>query len=296
MRIQPLSAVPFKDITNCFNLAFSDYLVTFEVTEEELKERWHAARIDYDLSFVAMENKQPVGFIIIGIDQSNQLKTAFNGGTGVVPNFRGTKIVDQLYQHAIPFFLKNGVEQCSLEVISNNFKAIRVYERIGFHVCKALKCYKLEKPVKETTNATFTIKKVKTGNWKNYELFWSWQPSWECNSQAVPLNQDAEVYEIFDDNKLIAYFVITLSNNRLLQFAVAKDYRRNGVGQWMLQKMAKKIWPITILNVDEQHAATNLFLLESGFLNFLDQYEMKMRLYKNAAITNSVEQVKLAAV
>ena len=66
--------------------------------------------------------------------------TAFNSGTGVVPKYRGRRIVKQLYDFAIPELLKRGVEKCGLEVIKENEKAIKAYRRVGFEIIKILKC------------------------------------------------------------------------------------------------------------------------------------------------------------
>ena len=290
MKIKPLRSVGMSEMTKCFNLAFSDYILKFEATETYLKKRWKAARVDEDLSFVFFDKGQPVGFIIICIDIENGIKTAFNAGTGVIPSYRGQKIVDHLYEHALPFFHKEGVGLCSLEVISTNPKAIRVYERIGFHVSNALPCYRLEKTIVKSEDFAFQVKQVEKSRTAAYESFWAYTPSWECNSKAVNLRDDVEIWEISDGYDLIAYFILSVSNNQLLQFAVKPDQRKKGIGKWMFKLIGSKINPISILNVDECNSATNLFLIQLGFKNHISQYEMRMKIFQQSSKTNSLEQ------
>src|SRR5687768_6451246 len=120
MEIKSLENTPLAEIAACFNLAFSDYFVKFAATEEYLKNRWRANSVDYSLSFGAFENGKLVAFIIHGIDKLNGKKTAYNAGTGVIPEFRGQKLVAQLYDFALSRLKAAGILQSTLEVITQN--------------------------------------------------------------------------------------------------------------------------------------------------------------------------------
>ena len=74
------------------------------------------------------------GFIINAIDKRNGILTAFNTGTGVIPEYRGKRIVKSIYAHAIGELRQQGVEKSTLEVITKNDIAIRSYKSIGFSI------------------------------------------------------------------------------------------------------------------------------------------------------------------
>ena len=62
MEFITLDKTPISILTPCFNLAFSDYFVKFNATEDYLRERWLAADVDYSLSAEMMDDGLLVGF------------------------------------------------------------------------------------------------------------------------------------------------------------------------------------------------------------------------------------------
>ena len=141
MQIRSLNQIKFGDLIECFNQSFVGYFVKMQKSNEFWEKRWKAARVDYSLSFGMFDGNDLVGFIINGIDFKNDLLTAFNSGTGVLPAYRGKRIVKQLYDFAIPILIEKGVKNCGLEVIVGNEKAIKAYKSVGFEITRSLKCY-----------------------------------------------------------------------------------------------------------------------------------------------------------
>ena len=185
MKITSLTSTKLSEITKSFNAAFSDYIIQFTATEEYLQNRWEAAGVNYDLSFGAFIDEKLVGFIIHGIDNWNGLKTAFNVGTGVIPEQRGKKIVKKLYNYAIPILKSHGIEQCRLEVIQNNEKAVKAYQSIGFKEERELlgftyKCNHLQYERYPVSQIQLKIKNdIRNIDWNILKSFWDFEPSWE---------------------------------------------------------------------------------------------------------------------
>src|SRR6478735_7672377 len=104
MEFRTLENTSLAEITAFFNAAFADYFVPINATVEAMQNRWRSSRVDFNLSVGAFEAGKLVAFIFTGVDDWQGRKTAYNAGTGVIPEFRGRKLVSELYDFAIPLF------------------------------------------------------------------------------------------------------------------------------------------------------------------------------------------------
>lgn len=138
MKINSLSLIRGEGIT-CFLSALENYFVKFPRDVEYWKSRLVTACVDWELFLGMFDGENPVGFIINGIDPHNEKFTAYNTGTGILPEYRGKSIVDQLYLHSIPLLKNHGIEKSLLELICENERTIKVYKRIGFRITRTLK-------------------------------------------------------------------------------------------------------------------------------------------------------------
>jgi len=139
--VQKLENIEFDIIVDCFLKSFANYFVDIPSDKNYYKERWKIAKVNYGLSYGMFDGEKLVGFILNAIDERNCVKIAFNTGTGVLPEYRGKRIVKSIYDYAIPDLKNNGVSKCSLEVIIENTKAVNIYKRIGFDICKTFNCF-----------------------------------------------------------------------------------------------------------------------------------------------------------
>ena len=142
MIVKKLGNIAFETIIDCFLKSFKNYYVELPTDINYYKQRWELAKVDFNLSYGMFDNEKLIGFIINAVDERNGIKIAFNTGTGVLPEYRGKRIVKSIYDDAIPDLKKNGITKCSLEVITDNMKAIKSYQSIGFEICKTFECYK----------------------------------------------------------------------------------------------------------------------------------------------------------
>ena len=124
MKIITLHNIPLSTITTCFNNAFADYFVKFEVTESYLRDKWRGAGVDRNLSAGVVDRGELVGFIVHGVGEWNGLKAGYNAGTGVIPSHRGKGLTQKMYQFLFPKLKENGIKCLLLEAIQENEKAI----------------------------------------------------------------------------------------------------------------------------------------------------------------------------
>ena len=132
MEIKTLEQTSLALITAAFNEAFENYFIPLRFTEEGMKAKFRSEGIKPRYSLGAFDNGKLVGFILHGYDEVNGVKTVYNGGTGVLSSHRGRGITAALYQYAVPLLAQQGIYSHLLEVIDNNYPAIRVYEKQGF--------------------------------------------------------------------------------------------------------------------------------------------------------------------
>ena len=102
MTVKHLGDTDFDTIMACFLSAFDNYFVKMPTDYNYYRKRWKASKVDFNLSYGMFDNDQLVGFIIHAIGRRHGEYIAFNSGTGVIPAYRGKKIVKTIYEFAIP--------------------------------------------------------------------------------------------------------------------------------------------------------------------------------------------------
>ncbi len=271
MKVENLGATDFFVLMACFLKAFEGYFVKMPTDYEYYKERWRMANVRLDLSYGMFDNEKLVGFIINAIGMRNGNWIAFNTGTGVLPEYRGQRIIGSIYQHAIPDLKKHSITKCRLEVIKANSIAIKAYEHIGFKITKSYKCYNGSITLKEAST-DFELKEVDRSyfNWTtlNQESY-----SWDNHYHTVKKGK-YHYYAIYIQGKLESYFIINPKNGYLAQFNVLSN--RQGNWTTLFEGIKQVADTIKINNVDEQLVDKVNFLNRTGLQNTIDQYEMEL--------------------
>lgn len=270
MYIQNLRNIDLEDIIFAILMAFEEYFVTMPSDVVYWENRFKCARVNFEYSYGMFDGEQLIGFIINGIDERNNKQVAFNTGTGVIAKYRGQKIIDQLYEYALPKFKNKEISHCLLEVIQENYRAIRVYQRIGFSIVKNYLCFKGKLPV---SSYETTIKQVALSEIQNFqEHTYAWD---NCNA-ALNVNPTTyEAYEVMKQGQAkIGFFVINLVSGILHQcevYAVKKsehwDLLFDGIAQ--INRV------IRIINLPDTSTNLHQKLLAMEMENDINQYEME---------------------
>lgn len=140
VEIKTLSKISSPELLDCFNLAFSDYLIPMKLTLEQLETKLKTENINREVSVGAFKEKKLVGFVLHGDRNFGKIRRAYNGGTGVIPAERGHGLTKRMYDFILPILESNAFEEVVLEVISNNIPAIKSYQKIGFKPIRNLSC------------------------------------------------------------------------------------------------------------------------------------------------------------
>lgn len=273
MKVKSLSSISFDELLNCFLAAFENYYVKMPTDKNYYKERWRAAKVDFNLSYGMFDNGKLIGFIIHAIDNRSGTSIAFNTGTGVIPEYRGKRIVKSIYDYALDDLLKNGIEKSTLEVIRKNEKAIRAYQGVGFEICKKYRCY--AGPIKIESDTEFELKEVdlKNVDWENLpnQQFYSWDFQKETVKEG-----NYVFYQVMNNKTPESFFIINPENKYLAQFDVLNEENKG----WnrLFSAIRQVSDNVKIINVDERltEKIDNIHLI--GLENTVNQYEMELKI------------------
>jgi len=282
--IRTLNQEDIQQMSNAFNAAFEDYPIKLQFSLEDFRKKFiDKLNIDFNLSCGAFSGDRLVAFIFHSLENYEGKKTAYNGGTGVVQDFRGSQLTLKLYDFIIPLLMDKLVEQCILEVMDTNYRAVKVYQSVGFRQSKIFRCYKLESLKCELPkNEDILFKKT---NYLELETL--------CNFDDVAssfldlpvllkknLKNEEKVIAIKED-QIIGYAIFQL-NGRISRLSVHQAYRKNKTGTGLIGFIYKylKERPLTVMNVNENAVGLNSFLSSVGFKNELNQFEFRLNLAK----------------
>lgn len=272
MTVKPLTHVPFNALITCFLNAFEHYFVKMPVDPDYYKKRWEAARVNFDLSYGMFDHEKLIGFIIHGIDNREGRRIAFNTGTGVLPEYRGRKIVKSIYKYALPDLAQKGITDCTLEVIKENEIAIKAYESVGFTICKHYKCFNGKINLGDDHSAQLKEIDPEAMDWNSLGNQHTY--SWDNHMNSVK-EGGYRYFQVWHQEYPESYVIMT-PNGYIAQF----DLLKPGKGAWkrLFSGIKSISETVKINNVEEKLTAKINFLQAIGLENTVDQYEMEFKI------------------
>lgn len=227
MTIKNLKNTSFDELLDCFLLAFENYYVQMPADRAYYKKRWKAAKVDFKLSYGMFDKGRLVGFIIHAVDKRAGILTAFNTGTGVIPAYRGKRIVKLIYEYALKDLRQNGIEKSTLEVITKNNIAVRAYESVGFKICKKYKCYAGN--IKIENGGQFELKEIalKNVDWEklpNQQFY-----SWDFQKETI-LKGNYRFFQVLNNKEPESFFIINPERQSLAQFDLLNTQNKGWKG------------------------------------------------------------------
>lgn len=279
MEFRTLENTSIAEITTAFNEAFNDYFIRLQLTEQTMAAKMRSENILLHYSVGAFEQNRLVGFILHGYDLVDNIKTIYNGGTGVIPAFRGKGITAALYQHIIPVLQKDGIHTHLLEVIDNNFPAIKIYEEAGFKIIRKLAAFKSDSQIENIKDIAVT--EINTID-EEAKRFISIKPAWQNSLASIERDKENHAFlGVYKQNKLVAYAVYAPASGRVRQCAVHPDHRRIGIGTALFQHMQHNsgTGELLVTNIDTSYQPALSFFDALKFKKILGIYEMKMEVH-----------------
>ncbi|MEO5775707.1 MAG: GNAT family N-acetyltransferase [Flavobacterium sp.] len=275
MQIHSLQNTSLETLAETFNKAFESYFVPIKLDAKLLADKIKSENILLEHSVGVIINNKLAGFILIAIDAKNS--TAYNAGTGTIPEFRGQRLTEKMYSYLLPKLDKIEIQNHLLEVICQNQKALKIYEGLGYSVTRKVICYKGK--ISESKKSQYKIETIQLPNETEIKQFRNHKPTYQNSLFCIKNNLTKHTtLGAFDNEKLIGYIVFDKNTLRIKQFGVNPNFRNKGIGHQLFFEVQNQNPDavIVIINVDESDSETNNFLQSIGLNNFIEQYEMKL--------------------
>ncbi|HDR7787389.1 MULTISPECIES: GNAT family N-acetyltransferase [Bacillus] len=271
------SEVNIDLVYEAFRDGFSDYIIKMEVSKEDFIKRFFGAEGNsLEHSFLSLDGDKPVGVILGGIKDYENIKTMRCGTLAVHPNYRGVGVSQKLFELHKEEALQNECKQLFLEVIVGNDQAIRFYNKLGYEKVYDLSYYNLKDVTKiihkeckgiEIKQLEFPAFKVEIQKWLHFHINWQ-------NDMDYIEKTNNSFYGAYVNNELKG--AICINEQGKISFIFVDKYCRNiGVGTNLLQVAIEELKLSTLTIGFPNNSLLEGYLKKMDFeKSSLEQYEM----------------------
>ncbi|MEI4710415.1 GNAT family N-acetyltransferase [Bacillus cereus] len=271
------SEVNIDLVNEAFKDGFSDYIIKMEVSKEDFIKRFFGVEGNsLEHSFLALDGDMPVGVILGGIKDYENIKTMRCGTLAVHPNYRGVGVSQMLFELHKEEALQNECKQLFLEVIVGNDRAIRFYTKLGYEKVYDLSYYNLKDMTKiinkdckgiEVKQLDFTSFKLEVQKWLHFHI--NWQNDMDYIEKTNNL-----FYGAYVNNDLKGAICIN-EQGKISFIFIDKEYRNRSIGSKLLQVARDELNLESLLISFPNNSLLEGFVKKTGFeKNSLAQYEM----------------------
>jgi GNAT superfamily N-acetyltransferase len=276
-----LTECNITDIITAWNRGFEGYFVQIEMTPEAFFQRIVNEGLSLNLSLLGYDGEKPVAVVVNGVRTIDGKKTAWNGGTGVAPEYRGKGVSKQLMEETLKIYEQEGVEVATLEAIKENERAIKLYERYGYQIVDAVAFLS---GTHRSSGASFNAESIRPEQLPHLDYYKENIP-WQCQWQSVRAGE-AQIFYGSEGNPLgYSLFRRVWNGQGELERVIIYQIEIFGEVAWgLLEEIlnhlsAGAVGPVSLMTVNTSLSNPAIqLLLENGFKVATEQVQMVKKL------------------
>jgi ribosomal protein S18 acetylase RimI-like enzyme len=176
LKIMTLNEFSLIDFINLVNKVFEDYsvpinwdVVTFQLDVKENS-------ISLSDSFIFLKNNIPFGFIVVSIRKERARIDAM----GLIKEERGTGAASYILEHTVNYLKWRGIRKIQLEVVKDDIRAYKFYEKHGFREKRILYSFILKNVLNHEINFRYFSVEPRTVYIEALEIYLNGRkPNWQ---------------------------------------------------------------------------------------------------------------------
>lgn len=283
LEIRLLEGISLKEVYETFMESFSDYEVPMQMTIGQFQEMVVTRDIDFNYSVGCFSDEKLIGFIICGYREIEGEKCCYDGGTGIIPDFRRKGIANKLFTYLVDLLKQKNIEVFLLEVLENNIPAIELYLKNGFITQRRLECFQIKKnEISDYFSKDYILKSDKA---EYFELddrsFYPSLASWQNERLSILNNIDNYEYcSLSCNQQIVAFGFVNKKRGDIPQLRVLRGWENKQLEMFLISELKNRTESevIKFVTLDENSSLIDI-LSTTGFSNFVNLYEMTLRLH-----------------
>lgn len=272
------SEVNMEDVFEAFNQGFSDYIIKLSMPKDFFASRFFGPEGNsLEHSFIALDDKRPIGVVLGGIKDYEGLKTMRCGALAVISEYRGAGVSKKLMELHRDEAVAMGCRQMFLEVIVGNDRAVSFYKKLGYEKIYDMSFYTLKDAASLVNKheLNIEIKKIGIATLRAVrERAMDIHINWQNDMEYIEKLENQVTLGAYIDNKLVG--AVSANKNTRINFIFVENSLRNkGIGTNLILRAAKELELAKITAAIPNNSSIAGFLKRSGFAkDSLAQYEM----------------------
>ncbi|SPU40561.1 GNAT family acetyltransferase [Lysinibacillus capsici] len=280
MKIKTVAQCTLDEVLKAWNKGFEGYFIEINMTAEMFLQRLVGEGLSPEHSIVVFDQEEPIAIVMNGFRTIDGQKTAWNGGTGISPAYRGKGVSRLLMEETLAIYKRENVELGTLEAIKENQVAIALYEN-GYVVANQLLFLSGEYEAKVTSTVALHIATIRPEQLAHLSFYRENVP-WQCNWQSVKHGEAKVFYN--DNHEPLGYMLYkTLWNEYgeverilLYQMVILEESNVELITQFLASITTHKVH-LTTVNFLASNPATS-YLLKHGLKVTTEQVQMTKQL------------------
>ncbi|MNP12753.1 putative acetyltransferase [compost metagenome] len=274
--LKPLSALSVDVVSELWNKAFEGYYSNVSMPLDRFIARIANEGLSLEQSFACYVDHEVAGIVLNGFRDFNGQKIAWNGGTAILPAYRGKGIGKVMMAKNIEYYDEQGLDVAYLEAISMNQQAIHVYESVGYKIIDRLLLLSCDQLKMQDYPFIYQYQVIRGQAVDAAALpFYKISDVWQAQWQSL---KDGESIIVYDKGEAIGFaqFRRTFnSNGKLLGITLyrceAMPNRKDG--EAIMMAALRELWGS---EPDCIRSAMNIRAREKGLIHLLEQLNFEV--------------------